>query len=71
MSDNQEIEYTGRYKYTSRLGGYEHALTVGEVYDGQEVPGIFDNSPYLIVYKDGQEIAAAHLSRFTKVEGEA
>lgn len=59
----------GRYKCVSHHGGYERVLNVGQIYQGVEEPGIFATDPYLVVYDDeGNKIAAAHLSRFEKVE---
>ena len=60
-----------KYKYISRRGGYEHVLTVGQVYSGVEEDGIFASDRYLRVYdENGKQIAAAHLSRFEKVTTE-
>lgn len=56
-----------KYRFTQgQMGGYEHTLTDGKIYDGVEVPGIFQE-PYLVVYEDGKKIASAYLFRFEKV----
>lgn len=59
-----------RYKTTHALGGYEHILEGGKVYDGIEIEGIFPgkDNRYLEVYDEtGKKIATAYLFRFDKV----
>ena len=51
-----------KYKCIFNLGGYDHILTLGKIYNGIEEEGIFKNSPYLVVYDDsGNRLASAHL----------
>lgn len=58
-----------KYKVVSSRSGYEHIFRVGDIVQGIEEEGIFASDPYLVVYnEDGKRIAAAHLSRFVKVE---
>ena len=56
-----------KYKAVHLRGGYENRLTVGNIYEGEEQPGIFQE-PYLVIPEgdDGQQVVA-HLHRFEKV----
>jgi hypothetical protein len=49
--------------------GYSSDLTEGRLYEGYEEPGIFADSPYLVIPCGDQGVqTVAHLHRFEKVK---
>lgn len=60
---------TDQYICKDNSGGYQDTLTVGKIYTGKRVEGIFTNWPYLEVLEDDQgKSISGYLSRFTKME---
>lgn len=60
-----------KYICKNNQSGYEYILKVDQVYEGKEREGIFpgDHNKYLIVFNEkGNQLCAAHLSRFELVE---
>ena len=62
-----DADQSGKYKCTNAIS-YDDQLTEGKVYEGTEEPGIFADSPFLVIESDDRDKqTVAHLRRFKKV----